>query len=360
MLLLKRLFPKVLALCFVTVALLVSSSCNGVTVPTFPTPGPGMIKILSGHWLWVDVVRWSPDGKFLASGASDHTARVWDVASGKSIATMTFPDTFDVGTVAWSPDGNYLATGSGGKQDALQVWDTKTWQTAHKITPRGFIRDVEWSPDGKSLAVAMESSGAKNDPHDKGIDLYDIGSEQVTSSLVYSDDVSGITWSPDNRYIAFSGASSVSPQMAVWDVSKGGGQSNTSNTITLAERGLTGQGGWSPDGKLLAYSAEGDLIEVLNTSTWKVVATLSGHTSAAGSVAWSPDSKKIASGSIDETVLIWDVASGQLLKTLKHHDVVYDVAWSPDGSLLATACGDHNIYLWDASTLSAILTPGGP
>src|SRR5690242_6968481 len=94
------LHGKVTAAYFTALLIPTLSACNmfthsggGASAIAFPTPGPGMIRILSGHWLWVDVVAWSPDSKLLASGASDHTASVWEVASGKSIATMDFPTT---------------------------------------------------------------------------------------------------------------------------------------------------------------------------------------------------------------------------------------------------------------------------
>src|SRR5438132_9870331 len=99
--------------CLLAIALLSPSSCNGVPVPRWPTPGPGVVKTLTGHWLWVVSVAWSPDGKRIAAGSSDHTVIVWDVASGNQITKLDHPGAFDVQTVEWAPDGKYLATGDG-------------------------------------------------------------------------------------------------------------------------------------------------------------------------------------------------------------------------------------------------------
>jgi len=73
-----------------------------------------------------------------------------------------------------------------------------------------------------------------------------------------------------------------------------------------------------------------------------------GHTSLVNSVAFSADSKTLASGSMDGTIRLWDVASGQELKTLKGHSSdVNSVAFTPDGKTLASASDDNTIKLWD-------------
>ena len=84
-------------------------------------------------------------------------------------------------------------------------------------------------------------------------------------------------------------------------------------------------------------------------------ATLTGHTDgffdAVTSVAFSPDGQTLASGSWDETIRLWDVATGQHKKTLTGHtDKLYSVAFSPDGLTLASGSHDATICLWDAVT----------
>jgi WD40 repeat protein len=67
----------------------------------------------------VNSVAWSPDGKRLATGSSDKTAKVWDAASGQELLTLRGHDG-SVTSVAWSPNGKRLATGSYDK--TAKVW----------------------------------------------------------------------------------------------------------------------------------------------------------------------------------------------------------------------------------------------
>jgi WD40 repeat protein len=69
-------------------------------------------------------------------------------------------------------------------------------------------------------------------------------------------------------------------------------------------------------------------------------------------VAFSPDGQLLAPGFDDDTIKLWDVANGRLVRTLEGHtDVVLSVAFSPDGKILASGSADGTIKLWDISDL---------
>ena len=76
---------------------------------------------------------------------------------------------------------------------------------------------------------------------------------------------------------------------------------------------------FSPDGKTLASGSEDETIKLWDVATGKEQATLKGHTHAVCSVAFSPDGKTLASGSGDKTIKLWDVATGKEQATLKGH-----------------------------------------
>jgi WD40 repeat protein/serine/threonine protein kinase len=88
--------------------------------------------------------------------------------------------------------------------------------------------------------------------------------------------------------------------------------------------------------------------------------TLNGHTGEVVSVAFSPDGTQLASASWDQTVKVWDAATGQETRTLKGHTgAVYSVSFSPDGTRLASASGDGTVKVWNASTGQETLTLNG-
>jgi len=84
--------------------------------------------------------------------------------------------------------------------------------------------------------------------------------------------------------------------------------------------------------------------------------TLEGHNSSVRSVAWS-HTTRLASASQDNTVKIWDSATGQCVATLKgHSDWVSVVAWSHDATRLASASDDNTVKIWDPATGKCVAT----
>ncbi len=79
----------------------------------------------------------------------------------------------------------------------------------------------------------------------------------------------------------------------------------------------------------------------------------SGHTDAVTSVAFSPDGKTALSTSADQTLRLWNVATGQPIRTFQGHtDFVTSVAFSPDGKTALSASEDTTLRLWPVGTLA--------
>ncbi|WP_416235696.1 WD40 repeat domain-containing protein [Nodularia sp. UHCC 0506] len=84
----------------------------------------------------------------------------------------------------------------------------------------------------------------------------------------------------------------------------------------------------------------------MSASTGKLICTLSGHSHSVNSVAFSRDGQFLASGSWDNTIKLWNVATGKEIHTLSHFDHVYSVAFSPCGAWLAAGDDSGNIKIW--------------
>jgi WD40 repeat protein len=94
---------------------------------------------------------------------------------------------------------------------------------------------------------------------------------------------------------------------------------------------------------------------------WKCIRTLKGHSSMVHTVAISPDGQLLASGSNDNTVKLWKLQTGRLIRTLGrwfsgHSNVVHTLAFSPNRNILASGSWDNTIKLWQVNKGKLIRT----
>ena len=111
----------------------------------------------------------SPDGKYLATGSYDRTARLWEVATGQTLQVFTGQSN-KIEFVTFSPDGRTILTTGPGE---ARVWDVATGKTLYTISddPSLIFYRARYSPDGKYLIIPYMDTTAR---------LYDAGTgEQV-------------------------------------------------------------------------------------------------------------------------------------------------------------------------------------
>ncbi|KAM5353453.1 hypothetical protein ACJ41O_000103 [Fusarium nematophilum] len=117
---------------------------------------------------------------------------------------------------------------------------------------------------------------------------------------------------------------------------------------------------FSADSQRLASGSVDETVKVWDAATGACVQTLEGHNDLVTSVAFSADGQRLASGSRDNTVKVWDIAIGACVRTLKGHSYwVTSVAFSADGQRLASGSHDKTVKVWDAATGACLQTLKG-
>ena len=117
---------------------------------------------------------------------------------------------------------------------------------------------------------------------------------------------------------------------------------------------------FSPDGLKIVSASRDYTVRVWSAATGDCEQTLRGHTSYVYSAAFSPEGRQIVSASQDKTVRVWDAQTGDCMQTMAGHtDPVNSAEFSFDGRLIVTASGDtifsgssndNTVRVWDVAT----------
>ncbi len=109
-------------------------------------------------------------------------------------------------------------------------------------------------------------------------------------------------------------------------------------------------GGGRFDKKVKAWVGEIKIWEAKPGSGGKEIKSLKGHSAEINSLVVDRDGKTLYSGSEDDTIVVWDIATGKATNTIKAHSApVMAVALNKDGTMLASAGADGTVKLWDKS-----------
>ena len=100
----------------------------------------------------------------------------------------------------------------------------------------------------------------------------------------------------------------------------------------------------SPDGRTIVSGSWNNTLKVWDAASGHLLRSLEGHTGAVNAVALSPDGSTIVSGSWDHTIRAWNLTSGKSCVLFWNDAAISSLALSGDGQLLA--CGDKSGRVW--------------
>jgi WD40 repeat protein/transcriptional regulator with XRE-family HTH domain/energy-coupling factor transporter ATP-binding protein EcfA2 len=286
-----------------------------------------------GHTSDVWGVDFSPDGKYLATGSSDKTTRVWDLATGKTIRIFSRGSSEGV---AFSPDGKYVLTANT-EDHTASLWDVASGQEMQVFAGHtGSVGDGAFSPDGKLIVTA----GGE----DLTARIWDVATGETLHILTgHTAHVIRVAFSPDGKYVLTSSADRAA---RLWDVASG-----ETVQVFSGHPEVVAAVTFSPDGKYVATGCDDHIARVWDVATGELVREFSGHQGFVNGIAFSPDGRFLLTGSHDRTARLWDVATGETLRIFHGHTgQVQGVAFSPDGNLIATGSNDGIARVWNLQT----------
>jgi WD40 repeat protein/serine/threonine protein kinase len=291
------------------------------------------LATLRGHTSYINSVAVSPDGRRIVTASNDHTARVWDAATGRQLL-MLIGHTNGLSCAAFSPDGKWITTGSGDK--SVRVWDAVTGLERFKHL--GHELGVTWvafSPDSLRIVSASHDGTAKvwEAPTDR----------EPLTFRGHGSDVLCAAFSPNGARIITGG---VDRRTRIWDATSTEElhkiEGHTDSILSVQ---------FSGDGKrVLTGSLDGTARVWDSESGWNPTTILNVGAPVSAAV-FSPEGRRIVTGSYDSLATVWDAASGaRLLNIGADSMAVMSVAFSPGSEWIVTGGGEGDAKVWEAST----------
>ncbi|KAI9293834.1 putative notchless protein [Neoconidiobolus thromboides FSU 785] len=337
---------------------------------------------LNGHTEAILTLKFSPDGKYLATGSGDTTIRLWDLATDTPKQCLQGHKSW-VLMLEWSPDGNYLA--SGGMDNTVIVWDIQN--ECKKMELKGhrkWVSDLAWEPYHINSKTPRLASGSK----DGTIRVWNpINKTTIFTLSGHTSSVTCIKWgggglnSSYKKGVIYSASQDRSIKLWCGETGKLitslDGHAHWVNSLALSTDFVLRTGPFdhhcrkletienAPKVALERYEQclkdQGIKEEILVSGSddftmylWnpfknnKPIQRMTGHQKLINQVQFSPDGRYIASASFDKSIKLWDGKTGNFIHNLRSHvQSVYQLAFSSDSRLIISCSKDSTAKIFD-------------
>ena len=294
-------------------------------------------EVLARHQWHIRGLGWSHDGQLIASSSPDQTVRVTDVKTKQEVFQERFAD--HVLTVAWHPSRRVLAAAA--VDGEFRVWNLETQEQMFRGRAEGGIQTLEFAPTGMRLAVGTHRGRAEiwESTVDGFTRTQSFGHEKHKAFFA-------VRWNPDGQRLA---ASDTMGRVAMWRIRNG-----SSSLIWTSEtpRPMWSLD-WSPDGRHLVSAGEDRLIRIRDARRGDLVRRLEGHTAGIWEIDWGSGGQLVTAAT-DNTVRTWQ-ASGRHIDravTLQpaSRAALESAAWQPGQSRLAVSGAPHRVHFVNTET----------
>ncbi len=272
-------------------------------------------QVLEGHSDGLTTVAYSADGNWIATGARDDLAIIWNAATG-AIAHTLSGHTGNIASMEFSDDSTLLLTGS--YDGTARVWNVSSGALLKTLTESADVEATSLSPDGSQALVAVR------DGFSYWVDVWSISSATVVRTISAGGRVHDLDWHPTaDEFVA-----AVAGSLSFFSPSNG-------SLLRSISYESASRVAYSSDGSMVvAASTSAKYAPLFNAATGAEIRRFSGDGWPVDDVAISADDSKVATGSQDDNLRVYSLSTGAEISRFGNSRLA---SLSPDGSRIVTA-----------------------
>lgn len=323
--------------CAKVIALLIFLHLSNFQAKAF-AESPELV-VQTGHAGMIQSVDFSPDDRYVATGAADGAVILWNAADGREVRTFRGHSDI-VQCVAFSRNGALLASCSNDGEVILWDYaDGKKLKTLADTSAKSlnFVKSIAFCTNSNRLIAGYM---------DGYIRVYDLVSGvEIKRSKLHSEAISEIALTLDDNFMA---SASIDGSAKLWRVDLASTEPNfeLQNDLNTISGDKIKTLAFSRDGTMIATAGDDLRIKLWDRRTSRRLQTLSGHTGQINRIAFAPRAQILASISSDKTARIWNTVSGkELVPAQKLETPGRAIAFSSSGGSIAFQGAESSIRL---------------